>query len=372
MSKFTLAVTLLRLTSEETWLLLVLLTSKIIRLSTRTFFQMMNYGKLCSLMITKSNNVRFINREMRRDITYNVPNNTVQLLNGERLSSDTLGRLDRTIVCDETLQVELPDGRTEEFSSDLIIDAKLRQFYTFFCLKEAYIKLVGEGLLAPWIRECEFKNVHPPTAGTVARCSTIGSWGGKSTGGRSAIKSSKAKQANVFVPAEEEEIEIWLNGEEVHDVITEVQAFEENFMIASMIRPSTALGSKAEFPPWEKLVNLERDILAVAVNSAIETAMEASFWESFYSAVKPEPPLVAAVENIQLEIKSPVEQIASVQPSLTPELYTADCLLTMEPSFPQELYGSSKQGIPTVTVVEEFRSSSPDYAAPAGPVDIFV
>jgi hypothetical protein len=325
-----------------------------------------------SKMVNVSNKRRLINSETRRDITYNVPDNTVQLLNGERLSSDTLGRLDRTIICDQMLQVELPDGRTEEFSSDLIIDAKLRQFYAFFCLKEAYIKLVGEGLLAPWIKECEFRNVHPPTAGTVARCSTIGSWGGKTTGGRSAIKTSKAKQANVLIPSEEEEIEIWLNGEEVHDVITEIQAFEENFMIASMIRPSTALGSKAEFPPWEKLVNLERDILAVAVNSAIETAMEASFWESFYSAVKPEPPLVAAVENIQLEIKSPAEDIVSVEPAMTPELYPADRLLTLEPSFPQELYGSSKQGLPIVTVLEELRTSNPDYAAPAGPVDIFV
>jgi hypothetical protein len=290
---------------------------------------------------------------MRRDITYNVPPNAVQLLNGERLSSDTLGRLDRTIVCDQTIEVQLPDGRVEEFSSDLIIDAKLRQFYTFFCLKEAYIKLVGEGLLAPWIRECEFRNVHPPTAGTVARCSTIGSWGGKTTGGRSAIKTAQAKQAKTSVAEDDEEIEIWLDGEEVHDVITEVQAFEEDFMIATMIRPATALGSKAEFPPWEKLVNLERDILAVAVNSAIERAMEASFWENFYGAPKPEPAPVA--EQIQLEAKEPVEQTTYI-----------------ESSFNQDFYGSTKQNLPIVTVLESFQISDTAYSVPAGPVDIFV
>jgi 4'-phosphopantetheinyl transferase len=161
------------------------------------------------------------------DITYNVPSGAVTLLSGERLSSETLGRLDRTIVSDENLSVTLPNGRTEEFSSDLIIDAKLRQFYTFFCLKEAYIKLVGEGLLAPWIKDCEFRQVHPPTAGTAARCSTSGSWGGKVTGGRASIKAANAKYNNLTISPDDEEIEIWLHGEEIHDVITEVQAFEE-------------------------------------------------------------------------------------------------------------------------------------------------
>jgi hypothetical protein len=323
---------------------------------------------------------------MLRDITYNVPSNSVQLLNGERLSSETLGRLDRTIICDQTLEVELPDGRTEEFSSDLIIDAKLRQFYTFFCLKEAYIKLVGEGLLAPWIKECEFRNVHPPTAGTVARCSTMGSWGGKTTGGRSAIQSAKAKRSKLPIAAGEEEIEIWLHGEEVHDVITEVQAFEENFMIATMITPAAALGSKAEFPPWEKILNLERDILAVAVNSAIEIAMEASFWESFYSAAKPEPPLVAAVSNIQLDAKPEPPLIADLTniqletretdgPQLPNESSIVEILLPaessieiMERNFERELYENMKRGLPTITVLE---LSDPDYEVPAGPVDVF-
>jgi hypothetical protein len=336
----------------------------------------------------------------------------VQLLNGERLSSETLGRLDRTIICDQTVEVELPDGRTEEFNSDLIIDAKLRQFYTFFCLKEAYIKLVGEGLMAPWIKECEFRNVHPPIAGTVARCSTMGSWGGKTTGGRAAIQSVKAKQSKVPIIPEEEEIEIWLHGEEVHDVITEVQAFEENFMIATMIRPATALGSKAEFPPWEKILNLERDILAVAVNSAMETAMEASFWESFYSAAKPEPPLVSAVSNIQLDVipEAPLvvdltniqldvmpeppsvaeltnillETVEAVEPNLPVETSLAEPSLSaeasieeselpelpLEPRYEQELYGNSPKDVTTIKVVEGLQISNPDYAVPAGPVDI--
>jgi 4'-phosphopantetheinyl transferase len=200
------------------------------------------------------------------DITYTLPSNSVTLLNGERLSADTLGRHDRAITLDQPMSATLPDGRVEEFTSDLIIDAKLRRFYTFFCLKEAYIKLVGEGLLAPWIKECEFRNVHAPTPGS----STQGAWGGRTSGGRSFV----SKMLNTPRIDEAENMEIWLNGEEVHDVITEVQAFEEDYMIATMIKPGAFLGPKAEFPPWTT-PNLEREALGVANRDAIQTAIEA-------------------------------------------------------------------------------------------------
>ncbi|KAF2435088.1 4'-phosphopantetheinyl transferase, partial [Tothia fuscella] len=166
------------------------------------------------------------------DITYNLPTNAVTLLNGERLSADTLGRLDRTINADLPLSVTMPDGRIEAFSSDLIIDAKLRQFYTYFCLKEAYIKMVGEGLLAPWIRDCEFRNVHAPTPGTAARCSTAGTWGGKTSGGRSNVVENYVNGSHEGA----EELEVCLNGEELTDVRTEVQAFEEEYMISTMVK----------------------------------------------------------------------------------------------------------------------------------------
>ncbi|KKY23815.1 putative 4phosphopantetheinyl transferase [Phaeomoniella chlamydospora] len=40
--------------------------------------------------------------------------------------------------------------------------AKLRRFYAFFALKEAYVKMTGEALLAKWLRDVEFKNVEVP------------------------------------------------------------------------------------------------------------------------------------------------------------------------------------------------------------------
>jgi 4'-phosphopantetheinyl transferase len=196
------------------------------------------------------------------DITYNLPSNAVSLLNGERLNADILGRHDRMILMDQTCQISMPDGRTEEIGSEVIIDAKLRRFYTFFCLKEAYIKLVGEGLLAPWIKECEFRNVRAPIQGNQIRSSTDAAWGGKVHGGRIPERISFLQEKDAAA-MEEEDLEIWLDGEEVHDVRTEVQAYGESFMIATMIRPATLLGPRGEFTDWQR-VNLERDVLEVA------------------------------------------------------------------------------------------------------------
>lgn len=49
------------------------------------------------------------------------------------------------------------------------MEAKLRRFYTFFALKEAYIKMTGEALLAGWIRELEFRNVRAPDEASEGR-----------------------------------------------------------------------------------------------------------------------------------------------------------------------------------------------------------
>ncbi|QDS72578.1 hypothetical protein FKW77_000943 [Venturia effusa] len=195
------------------------------------------------------------------DITYNLPSHAVQLYNGQRLSDQELGRLDRVINTDQNCSVTMPDGRIESFPSDLIIDAKLRRFYTFFTLKESYIKLCGEGLLAPWLRELEFRNVSAPTPGTQARCSTSGTWGGKTYGGRPSVDYMTGGFS--FASGQEEDLEIWRDGEEVHSVRTEVQSFEEDYMISAMISPPHLVGSRDGFPPWEHC-DMERDILFVA------------------------------------------------------------------------------------------------------------
>lgn len=39
---------------------------------------------------------------------------------------------------------------------------KLRSFYTLWCLREAYVKMTGDALLASWLKVLEFRNFKPP------------------------------------------------------------------------------------------------------------------------------------------------------------------------------------------------------------------
>ncbi|KAJ5933605.1 4'-phosphopantetheinyl transferase A [Penicillium verhagenii] len=51
------------------------------------------------------------------------------------------------------------DGSTSE---ETIVRYGLRLFYSYWALKEAYLKMTGDALLAPWVRTLEFLNVMPP------------------------------------------------------------------------------------------------------------------------------------------------------------------------------------------------------------------
>ena len=140
------------------------------------------------------------------DIKYNV--SPFPLLDGTIVTPEMLGRHDRCCSKGEELSVTLSDGSKRTFSSDLLIDAKLRRFYTFWCYKEAYIKLDGEALLATWIPQLEFKHVRTPRPGTPAGCSIHGVWGERISDG-----------------------EVWFEHKHMNECRVEIQAFEENFMI---------------------------------------------------------------------------------------------------------------------------------------------
>jgi len=168
---------------------------------------------------------------MKYDVDY------VTLLDGTTLNSDDIGRHDRCIQRNKNISLTTPAGKDVSFSSDLLVDAKLRRFYTYFCYKEAYIKLAGEALLAPWLKQLEFFNVRSPKPGVPARCSTAGQWG-----------------------EEVDDVEVHMNGTEVDDVKMKIQSFEENFMLSTAIQGEVA-GMKV--PSFRKL-DLKTDILAYA------------------------------------------------------------------------------------------------------------
>jgi 4'-phosphopantetheinyl transferase len=161
----------------------------------------------------------------------------VTLLDGTTLTREELGRHDRCMQRNKQISLTTPSGRDVTFNSDLVVDAKLRRFYTYFCYKEAYIKLAGEALLAPWLKQLEFFGVRSPKPGVVARCSTHGQWG-----------------------EEVDDVEVHMNGQEVMDVKMKIQAFEECFMISTAIQGQIA-GLKV--PGFTKL-DLGVDIMAHA------------------------------------------------------------------------------------------------------------
>ncbi|KAI4752478.1 putative phosphopantetheinyl transferase [Aureobasidium sp. EXF-3400] len=172
----------------------------------------------------------------RWDMKYNI--DYITLLNGVTIPGSQLNRLDRCIIRNLPLSITLPTGESHSFSSDLIIESKLRRFYAFFCYKEAFIKLTGEALLAPWLTDLEFQGVKSPLPGTQARCSTHGTWGEKVT-----------------------DVEVVLHGEKVEDVKMSLQAYEEDFMLSTAVKAEAI--EQMQVPEWKKL-DLESDVLVFA------------------------------------------------------------------------------------------------------------
>jgi 4'-phosphopantetheinyl transferase len=199
------------------------------------------------------------------DMKYNC--DSFPLLDGTIISPALLQshRHDRCTRRNKTLRVTLGNGEETTFDSDLLIDAKLRRFYTFWCYKEAYIKLDGEALLARWIPRLEFKNVRAPTQGTVARCSTHGTWGervgdaevwftkSRGTGGPAGVDALNMKDGE---------------SRRLDDTRVEIQAFEEDFMIgvAAKMRCSKIEGGGTlpEVLTRFEGMSLEGDVMAIA------------------------------------------------------------------------------------------------------------
>ncbi len=113
------------------------------------------------------------------------------------------------------------------------IKAKLRHFYAHWCLREAYVKMTGEALLAPWLKDLEFRNVQVPLPASQMRPeSQLDDWG-------------QTCAAD----------EIWLKGTRLAGVKMELQAFGEDYMIATAVSDPNPLLS-----PFKEL-DLERDVL---------------------------------------------------------------------------------------------------------------
>jgi 4'-phosphopantetheinyl transferase len=127
-----------------------------------------------------------------------------------------------------------------------VIKSAMRLFYAYWALKEAYIKMTGEALLAPWLRELEFTNVlaPPPVADADAD-----KWSDPYTG-----------------------VQTWLYGKRVEDVRAELVAFEADYLVATAARGAnlgSAVSETSGIDPWKEMVSvdIEREVRPCATGA---------------------------------------------------------------------------------------------------------
>ena len=122
------------------------------------------------------------------------------------------------------------------------VRSALRLFYTYWALKEAYIKMTGEALLAPWLRELEFTDVQAPEEP------------GSNNGNRDPSGSPLVSDPYTGT-------QTWLYGKKVQGLRIEVVAYEDDYLVATAAR-GAGIGGGNDVDLWKDLkeIDLERDI----------------------------------------------------------------------------------------------------------------
>lgn len=124
--------------------------------------------------------------------------------------------------------------RTKMMSLEETIEYRLRRFYAYWALKEAYIKMTGEALLAPWLKELQFFNVVPP---------------------ESAIDDEGRPQWG----SPTRDVVVKLYGEVVSDVRIELVAFGKEYLVATATRGGdgqSGVGTWGDF----RRIDLDSDV----------------------------------------------------------------------------------------------------------------
>ena len=134
-----------------------------------------------------------------------------------------------------------------------IFQKRLRRFYAYWSLQEAFIKMVGEGLLAEWLKELEFENVIAPEPASAEEFPDDGfSWAFNDDEERKWTPRDQAVKG----------LKAILHGQRVDDVQLDLVAYEEDFLLATSIRGVTD-SSGASTARWVKL-DIEKDIRSCA------------------------------------------------------------------------------------------------------------
>jgi len=128
-----------------------------------------------------------------------------------------------------------------------VLDYKLRAFYTLWCLREAYVKMTGEALLAEWLGVLEFRGFRPPPPPPL-----LAAGRGGDTGDR--MRQGKAVTTH----------DILFRGEKVQDANVCIRTVGEDYMVCTAVRTPgrPEIGLAMELGEFEFL-DLE-DILSFA------------------------------------------------------------------------------------------------------------
>ncbi|TGO52323.1 hypothetical protein BCON_0143g00050 [Botryotinia convoluta] len=132
------------------------------------------------------------------------------------------------------------EGKAEQsrIDSNKVIDAKIRRFYAMWCLRETYVKMTGEALLAPWLKDLEIRDARSPTASEVHDLNSL----------------ERGETIDNY--------RIVFKGREVTNVHMELAALGPHYMVGGAVRV-TENDKKLGLGPWKEL-DLEKDVLKIA------------------------------------------------------------------------------------------------------------
>ena len=144
-----------------------------------------------------------------------------------RQGFETWVRIFEAIFSDRELNDIVTFVPPESCDPQAEIAARLRHFYLHWAMKEAYMKMTGEGLVASWVKHLEFLNVRTPR---------------------------HAKEMNLESEYGEAicDVEIYLYSKRVYHTKLEVQAFRDGFLAVA------ASDRSIDFLPYTFL-NLEEN-----------------------------------------------------------------------------------------------------------------
>ena len=109
--------------------------------------------------------------------------------------------------------------------------SRLRRFYTFWALKEAYIKMTGEAFMINRLTDLEFRGVRVPEPAATEK------WGDMV-----------------------DDLEVWRRGMRVQRVRMELISFGEEYIVATAVKGM----DESTFPAFED-VSIERDFMPLAI-----------------------------------------------------------------------------------------------------------